>query len=272
MDSQLNSNTGVSLAWETTDVKTPLIFSVIEFFLIACCVGAIGVAILFKDNSTTVTYAIAALTILVFLILLNQRFQETYKRSTKQLDNQKKARLYSYMFGNEIKVEDEPINLIRSRAIQYCQELVDDYKYTRRNARNIYYVFQLSTVVLSGVTPILVLLDKLNTSSGIVRWLPVIFPAIAAIVSSISTSFPFQKTWLAANTTVELLEAEQEKFILGVAPYRFSDVPDEVQRKQKVQESVENFINQVNTIHLKQIQSPQTETKSTDSETAKSQS
>jgi hypothetical protein len=86
--------------------------------------------------------------------------------------------------------------------------------------------------------------------------LPVIFPAIASIATSISTSFPFQKIWVNANTVVELLEAEQEKFILGVTPaYRFYDLPDEAQRKQKMQESIENLITQVNTIHLKQFQS-----------------
>ena len=87
--------------------------------------------------------------------------------------------------------------------------------------------------------------------------MPVIFPAVASIVTSLSTSFPFQKNWMAANTSVELLEAEQEKFILGVTPaYRFFDLPDDTQRKRKVQESVESFITQVNTIHLNQIQQP----------------
>jgi flagellar biogenesis protein FliO len=271
MSDQLNSNSVASSGLGTTDVKIPLIFNVIEFLLLACCVGAIAVAVLFQAHLKIVIYTIAALTILVFLILLNRRFQETYKRAAKQLDNQRKAELYNCMFGKAIGVEDDPINLIRGRAIEYSQELIDDYKVTRRNARNIYYVFQLSTVVLSGVTPILVLLDKLDTGSSLTRWLPVIFPAIAAIVTSISTSFPFQKTWLAANTTFELLEAEQEKFILGVSPYRFYDLPDEAQRQQKVQESVETFINQVNTIHLNQIQSPQPEAKPTSEsrETAK---
>lgn len=261
MTTQLNSNSVASSSWGTTDVKIPLIFNVIEFLLIACCIGAIAVAVLFKDSQTIIIYTIAALIVLVFLILLNRRFQQTYNRSAKQLDNQIKAELYNCMFGKAIGVDDDPINLIRGRAIEYSQELIDDYKLTRRNARNIYYIFQLSTVVLSGVTPILVVLDKLDTGSSLTRWLPVIFPAIAAIVTSISTSFPFQKTWLAANTTVELLEAEQEKFILGVSPYRFYDLPDEALRKQKVQESVETFINQVNTIHLNQIQSPQPEAK-----------
>ncbi|GET38209.1 DUF4231 domain-containing protein [Microseira wollei] len=271
MSDQLNSNSVASSGLGTTDVKIPLIFNLIEFLLLACCVGALAVAVLFQAHLTIVIYTIAALTIIVFLILLNRRFQETYKRAAKQLDNQRKAELYNCMFGKAIGVEDDPINLIRGRAIEYSQELINDYKETRRNARNIYYIFQISTVVLSGVTPILVLLDKIDSSSTAIRWLPVIFPAIAAVVTSISTSFPFQKTWLGANTAVELLEAEQEKFILGVSPYRFYDLPDEAQRKQKVQESVETFINQVNTIHLKQIQSPQTEAKPTteSTETAK---
>jgi hypothetical protein len=52
-----------------------------------------------------------------------------------------------------------------------------------------------------------------------------------------------------------LLEAEQEKFILGVSPaYRCYDVADEDQRRQKAQEAIENFIVQVNNIHLKQVQ------------------
>ena len=83
------------------------------------------------------------------------------------------------------------------------------------------------------------------------KWLPVIFPAIAAIVSSIVTSFPFQENWIEANKTVELLEAEQEKFVLGISPaYRCYDIVDAAKRQTKVKQSIENFITQVNNIHL----------------------
>ncbi|MEB3283275.1 MAG: DUF4231 domain-containing protein [Lyngbya sp.] len=87
------------------------------------------------------------------------------------------------------------------------------------------------------------------------KWLPVIFPAIAAIVSSIVTSFPFQENWIEANKTVELLEAEPEKFVLGISQaYRCYDITDAVQRQNKAKKAIENFISQVNNIHLKQIQ------------------
>lgn len=60
---------------------------------------------------------------------------------------------------------------------------------------------------------------------------------------------------MAANTTVELLEAEQEKFVLGVTEtYRCYDVDDETQRQQKAKQAIENFIIQVNNIHLNQVQ------------------
>lgn len=255
MNEQPLDNQPTSVLTKLSDPKIPTSFYIVEFLLIAAGVLAIAIAILFDDRKEIVVGVAAVLIILILMLLLNQRLLGNYKRRVKQLENEKKAELYSYLFGNAIA--DESINLMRTRAIQYCQELIDDYKKTRGNSRNIYYLFQISSIVLSGVTPILVLLDKVDLSIPWIKWMPVIFPAVASIVTSLSTSFPFQKNWMAANTSVELLEAEQEKFILGVTPaYRFFDLPDDTQRKRKVQESVESFITQVNTIHLNQIQAP----------------
>lgn len=85
--------------------------------------------------------------------------------------------------------------------------------------------------------------------------MPVIFPAIASIIASVVTSFPFQENWISANTTVESLEAEQEKFILGITPsYRCYDSVDESEQQQKAKEVIENFVTQMNNIHLNQLQ------------------
>ncbi|WP_336884940.1 DUF4231 domain-containing protein [Nostoc punctiforme] len=132
--------------------------------------------------------------------------------------------------------------------------MIDDYKKIRGVSRNLYYSLQIA-VILSGVTPILVLVDKLEAGQAWLKWLPVLCPAIASIVASIVISFPFQKNSLAANTAVELLEAEQEKFILGVTPpYRCYDISDETQQQQKTSQALEYFIVQVNNIHLNQLQ------------------
>lgn len=235
-----------------TDPQTPLRFSLVELLLISICIGLGAIAFLLLERREIVILVVASTIILSLLLLFNRRSLSDYRRFSKQKQNQAKAELYSRLFGNAIA--DESINLMRGRAIQYSQELIDDYKNVRANSRNIYYSFQISTIILSGVTPILVLLDKVDIQVSWIKWLPVIFPAIASIVTSLSTSFPFQENWMAANRAVELLEAEQEKFILGVtSSYRFFDVSDESQRKQKVQESVESFIAKVNQVHLKQF-------------------
>lgn len=118
----------------------------------------------------------------------------------------------------------------------------------------------MATIVLSGVTPILVLLDKTDAGFPGLKWLPVIFPALASIVTSVSTSFPFQENAVSANSAVELLEAELEKFVLGVTQsYRWSHLTSDPDRRIKQQEAVENFITQVNRIHLKQLQSSESE-------------
>jgi hypothetical protein len=80
-------------------------------------------------------------------------------------------------------------------------------KKVRSVSRNLYYTLQLLTVILSGVTPILVLVDKLEAGQAWLKWLPVLCPALVSIIASIVTSFPFQKNSIAANTAVELLEA-----------------------------------------------------------------
>ncbi|MHC5822191.1 MAG: DUF4231 domain-containing protein, partial [Nostoc sp.] len=183
--------------------------------------------------------------------LLNQQLLNNFNQS----DLTKKAELYNYLSANNNFLAKNPLTPAREIALQYSQELINDYKKVRGSSRNIYYTLQLATVVFSGITPILVLVDKLDVGIPLFKWLPVIFPAVASIVASVVTSFPFQENSVAANTTVELLEAEQEKFVLGVTQsYRCYDVEDETQRQQKAKQAIENFIIQVNNIHLNQVQ------------------
>ncbi len=185
----------------------------------------------------------------IFFFLLNR---QVVKYANNEFDLKRKAELY---LASTNPSANNSLAPAREKALQYCQELIDDYKRTRSQSRNLYYTLQLSTIFFSGVTPILVLVDKLEAGQNWLKWLPVICPAIASIVASIVTSFPFQENWISANTTVELLEAEQEKFVLGVTPlYRSYDSSDPAEEDQKAKQAIENFIVQVNNIHLKQLQ------------------
>ena len=230
---------------------------IVEYLSLAACVGAGILTRVFLDNQLIVISVAVFLSSFIFLFLTNRQLANNSRNSANQLDIRRKAELYNYLLSPNNVSDNNQITPVREKALRYCQELIDDYKNTRETSRNIYYTFQLATVVLSGVTPILVLVDKLEPGQSLLKWLPVICPAVASIVASIVTSFPFQENWISANTTVELLEAEQEKFVLGVTPaYRCYDVADEAQHQQMTKMAIENFINQVNEIHLKQIQKP----------------
>ncbi|MEG4346891.1 DUF4231 domain-containing protein [Microcoleus sp. A003_D6] len=230
---------------------------IVEYLSLAAFVGAGILTRVFLDNQLIVISVAVFLSSFIFLFLTNRQLANNSRNSANQLEIRRKAELYNYLLDPNNLSDNNPITPVREKALRYSQELIDDYKNTRETSRNIYYTFQLATVVLSGVTPILVLVDKLEPGQSLLKWLPVICPAVASIVASIVTSFPFQENWISANTTVELLEAEQEKFVLGVSPaYRCYDVADEAQHQQMTKMAIENFINQVNEIHLKQIQKP----------------
>lgn len=226
-----------------------------EYFFLAAFVLAGILTFVFPGNQIVVIWVAVFLSLWIFFALVNKQVLKNSRLAANQSEIARRAELYNYLSANDKLSENKPLTPVREKALQYCQELIEDYKENRKNSRNIYYSLQLATVVFSGVTPILVLVDKLEPGLVWFKWLPVIFPAIASIVASIVTSFPFQENWISANTTVELLEAEQEKFILGVTQlYRCYDVDDDTQRQQKAKQAIENFITQVNTIHLKQVQ------------------
>ena len=226
---------------------------IVEYLCLAAFVGAGIFSVMFQGDQRILMWAVILLSAFIFLLLLNRKLLADYTRDNYEAKMSRKAEIYAYLLAGESLVTDS-LKPARETALQYCQELIEDYKKTRQNARNIYYTSQLSTIVLSGITPILVLVDKLEAGNTWIKWLPVIFPAVAAIVTSVVTSFPFQEKWIAANATVELLEAEIEKFVLGVTqPYRCYDIPDAAQRQQQAKIAIENFIIQVNNIHLKQV-------------------
>ncbi len=232
-----------------------LFLKLIDYLLAAVFIGAAVIIYFDSSNQQYVTIGAGALAIAVFLFLLNRKSVENARKRAQKSEIEKKAEIYRSLLTYSNSLENNTIIPARVKALEYCQELIDDYKGTRNLARNLYYCLQISTVILSGITPILVLVDKLEAGQSWLRWLPVICPALASIVASIVASFPFQKNAVIANTIVELLEAEQEKFILGITPaYRCYDIVEEAEQQQRVSEAVELFINQVNNIHLQQVQ------------------
>ncbi|MGD1716935.1 DUF4231 domain-containing protein [Dapis sp. BLCC M172] len=198
---------------------------------------------------------VVSIGLFIFLLPVNRELKSNY---TKKLNdyNVLKARNI-YISSSQLEDSPKSTQIMQGveTALTYTQELIQEYKKTRVESRFYYYLLQVVTIIFSGVTPLLVLVDKLDTGPVWLNWLPVIFPAIASIIASISTAFPFEDTWLSANRATELLEAEQQEFILGVtAGYRIPRNAEEKERYKMTRDSMAKFINQVNSIHLKQLQ------------------
>ena len=228
---------------------------ILEYLSLATAIGSGIIVYLFPDNVKLLIGLVVSISLFIFLFLLNSQLQSNYTKKVSDSNIVKKASLYGSVSQLQNSPESIQIAQAVEKALRYTQELIDDYKNTRKKARNIYYILQLGTIVFSGVTPILVLVDKLETGQVWLKWLPVICPAIASIVASVVTSFPFQENWISANRVVELLEAEQEKFLLGTnASYKIYDVADPIQRSKMARNSIASFITKVNTIHLKQVE------------------
>lgn len=128
-----------------------------------------------------------------FLLLINRQVSQNYKQAAYKSELTKKAELYTYLLTNPNSWDKDTLTLTRGKALQYSQYLIDDYKKIRGLSRNLYYSLQIATVILSGVTPILVLVDKLEAEQAWLKWLPVLCPAIASIVASISYLFSFSE-------------------------------------------------------------------------------
>lgn len=249
-----------SILIQESEPQVPLSLRILESLFLAALVvqGTIVLALFKTDNFTPRLSSIfllsGSITLGVFLFfkLINQQVENRVDRQRGDSVLEYKATLWAVDVPEPQRVA---IVAAREKALSYSQELIEDYKKTRSVARNLYYSLQLATILFSGITPILVLLDKLQTADSWARWLPVIFPAIASIVASIVTSFPFQETWISANATVELLEAEQEKFVLGVTQayaYPLGQTGSSLQ--QKANQAIDGFINSINGIHLKRVQ------------------
>lgn len=255
-NSEKNNQMEISDSKPQTSSSNPKMWfplKLIEYLSLAVFVGLGIIALTLPSNPKIIIVDAIALATFIFLFFIDLQISQNARQTAYQDEMQRKAELY--LMNSQKKIIQNPVVPARGKALGYAQELIEDYKKTRNISRNLYYGLQIGTIVLSGVTPILVLVDKIQASDTWLKWLPVIFPAVASIVASIVTSFPFQENWISANKTVELLEAEQEKFVLGITPlYRCYDSINENEQQRKAKKSIENFITQVNNIHLKQIQ------------------
>ena len=93
----------------------------------------------------------------------------------------------------------------RKKAVERYNDSVQWYERTKRTARVLYYIFQIAVIVLSGITPLVIL----ATESKLVQ---AAFPAVAAICAGIVGVYQWQEAWRRRATSLETLKSEYVKF------------------------------------------------------------
>lgn len=235
----------------------PLALKILEYTVLCILIvqGAIVLALQHTDRLTprfSFIFLLSGSISLGLFLLFTLINQQIYSRSHRQ-HTALRVQYQATLWVMDVP-EPERIAIVaaREKALGYCQTLIEHYQQRRWLSRNLYYSLQIAIICLSGITPILILLDKLQPSDSWLEWLPVIFPAVAAIVASIVMAIPFQTTWMAAQARVARLAAEQEKFILGVtSAYAY---PLNTELQPKAHQAIDTFMRQINHIHLDRIQ------------------
>ena len=126
----------------------------------------------------------------------------------------------------------------RNQALEWCQIQINWYDKAMRQSKRAHYVFQIATVVLSGLTPVLVLWSDLPK---IWQALPA---ALVTIVVGLSNAFHWRENWIRFAYTMEALKSEKIKFQTRAGSYGTS-LSDNT--------AISRFVDRVESLHMGEV-------------------
>jgi hypothetical protein len=113
----------------------------------------------------------------------------------------------------EIERQTEPRILV----LDYCDDWIDWYEEHKRKSRIQMQVFQTSAIMLSGLTPVLVILQTL--AEDYQSWrifltiLIALFPASVAVITGLDSVFHWKDNYLRFAQACETLKNEKKKYL-----------------------------------------------------------
>ncbi len=113
--------------------------------------------------------------------------------------------------------------------------------------QRVYKKLQFSLIVLSSLTPILIIIEKLEMARNLswLFWLPASTAVVVAIIASLIKTFRFQESWINYRTTCETLKKEKYLYDAEVGEYQ------KVEGKEALfVERVESLISRENTLWI----------------------
>jgi hypothetical protein len=99
-----------------------------------------------------------------------------------------------------------PTALGRDRVVRHCEEYIAWYERVKRNTRRADYALQISTIVFSAITPLLIL------SPGVPLLLQALPATIATVAASLQGVFKFRERYLGLALAAETLKAAKLRF------------------------------------------------------------
>ena len=233
-----------------------LLFRILTYLsLVIAIASGITTFLLPNEIKLLLIILVVSISLFVFFFLTSRELNINYLKKLKNYNLLKDRDMYIKVSQLEDSPKNKQIMEGVESALKYAQRLIDNNKKISSQAKFLYYVLQIVTIIFSAVTPILVLVEKSETSPAWLKWLPVILPAFASVIASLSTSIPLEETWLSSKKAVENLEAEKEKFLLAVTTgYRIPRNAEEKERYKMTRDAMAKFINTMSNIHLKKIQ------------------
>jgi hypothetical protein len=125
------------------------------------------------------------------------------------------------------------------QAVQRCQEMIAWYDKTKVTQRELYRWSQILAVVLSGLTPILILWNELP------KPLQALPAALAAIVTALNGIFQWKDNYTRFAYTGEALKSELFKFQTRTTVDYARDVDD--------QQALENFVYRIEQLRENEV-------------------
>ncbi len=125
------------------------------------------------------------------------------------------------------------------RALERCEDQIKWYSWAKRRQRILYQTFQFTAIVLSGLTPVLILWSDLP------KTLQALPAAVAAIASGLIGIFQWKENYSRFGYSAEALKSEKIKFETRTTRRYGAKLDD--------YEALENFVTRIEALIMDEV-------------------
>ena len=130
----------------------------------------------------------------------------------------------------------------RKGALQRCEKMIGWYEQQLTRARRAYRLFGTATILLSSITPILILWQPFGPTNLIAQATPA---ALAALFAALLTNYRWREDWVRYAVAAETLRSEKTKFETRTTQDYALSLPDAV--------AFDNFVFRMESLAISEV-------------------